>query len=65
MLAALMQERWVRSGVRIKPTSVSADVNGMGLYAPAAERLHRGSFVGVYRANLWRRARAAAFLGFI
>ena len=38
MLAALMQERWVRSGVRIKPTSVSADVNGMGLYAPAAER---------------------------
>ena len=46
----------MRRGLRIAPTSVSADVNGFGLFAPKNEELPRGSFLGVYTADSWRWA---------
>lgn len=59
MLAILMQDRWVRSGVKLKRTTVAADPHGMGLFAPAGG-LRKGSFIGVYRAERWTLASSGA-----
>ena len=55
MFALSCQRRWCRPGITIGPTTVAADVNGFGAFAPTGEKVKRGSFIGVYRATQWRR----------
>ena len=56
MQDVMNMKNWVRSGVRLGPTTVAADSKGLGAFAPSQEMIPRGSFVGVYRAPFWRRA---------
>ena len=46
------RKRWVRPGIVIWPTTVSADPGGMGAFAPAGG-LGRGKFIGMYCADNW------------
>ena len=48
-------KRWLRPGIVIWPTTVSADPGGMGAFAPAGG-LGRGKFIGMYCADNWWRA---------
>ena len=43
-------KRWLRPGIVIWPTTVSADPGGMGAFAPAGG-LGRGKFIGMYCAD--------------
>ena len=45
---------WVRTGVAVAPTTVTADAAGFGAFTSA--KLKRGSFLGAYGAPCWRRA---------
>ena len=49
------RKRWLRPGIVIWPTTVSADPGGMGAFAPAGG-LGRGKFIGMYCADNWWRA---------
>ena len=51
------RKSWVRTGVHLCPTTVVANPGGFGAFAPLREMTPRASFLGVYTAPAWRRAR--------
>ena len=55
MEGVMARKTWVRTGVRIGPTTISADA-GRGAFAPTGRVTRKASFIGVYRARSWRRA---------
>ena len=56
MHALLNRKSWVRPGIRVGPTTISADADGCGAFAPECRVTSAASFLGVYRAPCWRRA---------
>ena len=55
MESLMARKTWVRTGVRIGSTTISADA-GRGAFAPTGRVTRKASFIGVYRARSWRRA---------
>ena len=63
MLALSSEQRWCRPGVTIGRTTVAADENGFGAFAPENAEVKRGCFIGVYRASHWRRGGGKRYTG--
>ena len=64
MEALTCRMRWIRPGVRLGATSVEADKSdgGLGVKAPRM-KTSRGSFLGVYRASMWRQTTSRPYTG--
>lgn len=64
MEAMTCRMRWIRPGVRLGATSVEADKSdgGLGVKAPRM-KTSRGSFLGVYRASMWRQTTERPYTG--
>jgi hypothetical protein len=52
----LAMKAWVRPGVFVDSTTISADKGGRGAFAPRHGVTRKASFIGVYRATNWRRS---------
>ena len=64
MEALTCRMRWIRPGVRLGSTSVEADKSDgeLGVKAPRM-KTSRGSFLGVYRASVWRQTTSRRYTG--